>query len=236
MPLELFCPRLSEAKTFLPLLRAELLARASRYTLPVTLSPLELLPIVEDGLFGYELIPDRRTHTYLAIGRHEAGSAVVRRTLYTQDAPSALLLAALNGKSVVRERVRPRGCVQQRDDRVGEIADAAESALAQVAMLFSERPRKPIEFHSDVHRYLDDAIETTHAYLFEWNPRIQFCGLPNEAQLGYRLSGDHGEQGVLVSQRPDMWVLRWRSPVRDIYEEWSVTQPPTDVFSATGLA
>ena len=236
MSLEHIGPRLSEAKTYLPLLRAELLDAARRYTLPVSLSPLDLLPIVEDGLFGYELIPDRCTHTYLAIGRHEVGSAVVRRTLYCEHAPSALRLAALNGQSVVRERFTPKDPVKQRDDRFPEIPDAVESALAQLVTLFPERPRKPIEFHADVHRYLDDALAIAHAYLLVWNPRVQFYGLPNEAELGYRLSGDYGEQGVLISKRPDMWVLRWKSPARDIYEEWSVTIPPSDASGAAGIA
>ena len=235
MTLDFFCPRLSEAKTFLPLLRAELLAAAGHYTLPVSLS-LDLTPIVEDGLFGYEIVPDLRTHTYLAIGRAEAGSAVVRRTVYPEDAPSALRVVALDGKSVVRERVRPRGRVEQRDVRFGEIPDAVESALAQLAMLFPEEPRKAIEFRTEVHRYLDEALAIAHAYLSDWNPRIQFCGLPNEDQLGYGLRGDYGEKGELLSRRPDMWVLRWKSSVRDICEEWSVRLPPSDASGATGAA
>jgi len=235
MALDIFCPRLSEAKTFLPLLRAELLAAVPHYTLPASLS-VDLVPIVEDGLFGYEIVPDQRTHTYLAVGRAEVGSAVVRRTLYPEDAPSALCLVAVDGESVVRERVRPRGRVEQRDVRFGEIPDAVESALAQLAMLFPEEPRKAIEFRTEVHRYLDEALATTHAYLADWNPRIQFCGLPNEDQLGYGLSGDYGERGELLSRRPDMWVLRWKSPVRDIYEEWSVLLPPPDSAGASGVA
>jgi hypothetical protein len=235
MPLEHFCPKLSEAKTFLPILRAELLAAAPHYTVPASLS-FDLIPIVEDGFFGYELEPNRRTHTYLAVGRAEAGSAVMRRTLYPEEAPSALRLVALDGKSVVRERVRTRGRVQQRDVRFGEIPDAVDSALAQLAMLFPEEPRKAIEFRTEVHRYLDEALATAHAYLADWNPRIRFCGLLNEDQLGYALSGEHGEQGELLSRRPDMWVLRWKSPVRDICEEWSVLLPPPDASGATGTA
>jgi hypothetical protein len=236
MPLEYFCPRLSEAKTFLPLLRAELLAVAPRYTLPVTLSPVDLLPIVEDGLFGYELIPDRRVPTYLAIGRDKTGRAVLRRSLYPSESPSALRLVTINGKSLVRERISPRGRVEERDDRFPEIFDAVESALGQLAMLFPEKPRKPIELHAEVHRYLDDALATAHAYLLEWNPRVEFCGLPDEAQFGFRLTGDHGERGELVSQRPDMWVLRWKSAARDICEEWSVMLPPPDALGAIGIA
>ena len=139
MPLEQFCPKLSEAKSFLPLLRAQLLAAAAHYTVPASLS-IDLIPIFEHSFFGYELEPNRRTHTCLAVGRAEAGSAVARRTLYPEDAPSALRLMALDGNSVVRQRVRPRGRVQQRDVRFGEIPDAVESALAKLAMLFPEEP------------------------------------------------------------------------------------------------
>ena len=90
MPLEHFCPRLSEAKTFLPLLRAELLAAAPRHTLPLGLS-LELLPIAEDGLFGYELVPDRETRRMfrLVVMRQVEQSCAGRATLRTHRAHCA---------------------------------------------------------------------------------------------------------------------------------------------------
>ncbi|MGI8895710.1 MAG: hypothetical protein ACR2HE_08685, partial [Casimicrobiaceae bacterium] len=56
------CPRLSEAKHLLPFLRSHLIAAAPRFPLSAGLT-LELLPLVEDGLFGYELVPDRQMHT-----------------------------------------------------------------------------------------------------------------------------------------------------------------------------
>ena len=102
--------------------------------------------------------------------------------------------------------------------------------------LFSGSARKPIKLRTEVHRYLDEALAVAHEHLRDWNPRIQFCGLPNEAQLGYKLTDDHDGQGKLLSQRPDMWVLRWKSPLRDVYEEWAVTLPPPDTTSATGAA
>src|SRR5437867_2684651 len=75
-----FYPRLSEAKHFLPLLRGHFIAAASRYPLPVGLS-LDLLPIVEDGLFGYELVPNRKIHIYLTIGCNAQGESTVRKTV-----------------------------------------------------------------------------------------------------------------------------------------------------------
>ena len=220
-----FCPRLSEAKTLLPVLRAQLAVAAARHTLPSNVS-LELLPIVEDGLFGYELVPDRQTHTYLMIGYRQTGQAVVRRTLFCEHAPSALRLAALDGKPVAGDRVVNRQLAQQRDSDFADIFTAIDSALAQLVTLFPGRPRKPIEVQVDVHRYLDEALVIAHTYLRDLNPHIRFCGLPQEAQYGFALIGDHGEHGELVSRRPDMWVLRWKSSAADIYEEWAIALPP----------
>ena len=73
-----------------------------------------------------------------------------------------------------------------------------------------------------------------HAHLSDWDPLIRFVGLPNEAQYGFELAGDHGEYGELLSRRPDMWVLRWKSPEGAIYEEWALLLPDLDV--APGFA
>jgi len=71
-----FWPRLSEAKHFLPLLRSHLVASAAAFPLPAGLG-LDLLPIVEDGLFGYELVPDRNAHTYRTVGCNARGTMVL---------------------------------------------------------------------------------------------------------------------------------------------------------------
>ena len=96
-----FCPQLSEAQHLLPLLRSHLIATASGYPLPTGLA-LDLLPIVEDGLFGYELVPDRKTHTYVTIGCNAQGEPVLRQTLYGVGAPNALQLVAANGHILSR--------------------------------------------------------------------------------------------------------------------------------------
>ena len=54
--------RLSEARQLLPQLRSEFAAAAALNPLPSGLA-LDLMAISEDGLFGYELVPDRATHT-----------------------------------------------------------------------------------------------------------------------------------------------------------------------------
>ncbi len=216
-----YCPRLSEARTLLPLLRAQLIAAATRYSLPHNIS-LHLLPIVEDGLFGYEIVPDRNAHTYLTIGWCETGEAALRRSLCYVDAPSTLRLAALNGEAVACSNYSARNCPQKRDSHFAELADAVDSGLSQLVALFPERPRKAVEFQVDEHRYLDKALATAFAYLSQWNPFIEFVGLPDEAQFGFALRGIHDGHGELVSRRPDMWVLRWKSSDADIYEEWAV--------------
>ncbi len=230
-----YFPRLSEAKILLPLLRAQLIAAAPRYLLPNNIS-LDLLPIVEDGLFGYELVPDRNTHTYLTIGWYETGEAVLRRTVCYVATPSTLRLAALNGESIACSNFRSRNCPPQRDARFAETSDAVDSGLSQLVALFPERPRKTVEFHVNVHRYLDEALATAHAYLSQWDPFIEFVGLPDEAQFGFALKGVHGEHGELVSKRPDIWVLRWKSPDADIYEEWAVVLPELDATSKSARA
>ena len=227
-----FWPRLSDAKTLLPDLRAHLAGAAPRYSLPGNIS-IDLLPIVEDGLFGYELVPDRNTHTYFTIGCCETGEAILRRTMCA-DAPSALRLAAVDGKSVSRRNFALQPPTRQRDFRFAEISDAVEAGLSQLVTQFPERPRQPIALQVNVHRYLDEALAIAHAHLSDWDPFIRFVGLPNEAQYGFALTGDNGEYGELVSRRPDMWVLRWKSPEGAIYEEWALLLP--DLEAGSGFA
>ena len=216
-----YCPRLSDAKALLPRLRAEIVAAAPRFSLPAKVS-LELLPIVEDGVFGYELVPSRDAHTYLTIGFSEWGAAVVRRTLYSADAPGALRLAAASGKVVGPGSAARRNCVQQRDSAFANLSEAIEHGFAQYLTILPERPREPIELQVDLHRYLDEALVVAYEHLSAWDPFIHFFGLPLEAEFGFALRGARGEHGELISRRPDMWVLRWKAPKAVVYEEWAV--------------
>ena len=145
--LSIYCPRLSEAKTLLPILRAQLVAASPRYALPIGIS-LDLLPIVEDGLFGYELpSPGPHTDTYLTIGFRATGEAVVRSVESCTRAPSALRLATRNGESVAGTNSPIRAVLFTRHDApFGELSDAVDSGFSQlVAPLFPKRPRQPIE-------------------------------------------------------------------------------------------
>jgi hypothetical protein len=224
MTLAAFCPRLSQAKTLLPLLRNAIGGAALRHSLPGNVD-VELLPIVADGLFGYELVPSRTTHTYLTIGFCASGEAVLRRTLCSADAPGALCLVTVNGKTVSRGACDLCNFGQQRDSPFAEISDAAEAGLVQLVALFPEEPRGPIVLDVNVHRYLDEALAIAYTHLSKWDPFIQFFGFPNEPNYGLALTGSRSEHGELVSRRPDMWVLRWKSPEADIYEEWDIVLP-----------
>ncbi len=222
-----FSPKLSEARDYLPLLRRHVAAAASRHPLPTGLA-LDLLPIAEEGIFGYELVPDRDAHTYLTIGCDARGEPVLRRTLYGVGAPDALQLAAVNGRVLSRTERAARYSLQQRDAHFADWPTAAEAALAQLASIFPGRPRQPVALGENIQRCLDEALSVAYSHLAQWNPSIRFCGIPNEAEQGFLLSGVDGQHGELVFQRPDIWMLRWKAPPHAVYESWSVVLPDLD--------
>ncbi len=226
---ESYCPRLSEATNLLPLLRIHLVAAAARHWLPGAVS-LDLLPIVEDGLFGYEVAPDRETRVCLAIGCNGNGVPMLRRTSYSADTSNAVRLAAVDGQTISRNAPGTRHA-QQRDSLFPDWPSAVAAAWAQLATRPPDRPRRRVELNEDVHRALDEALAIAHSHLAAWDPFIRFVGLPDEAQHGFALHGAAGEHGELVCQRPDIWILRWKSPPHAIYEEWSVALPDRDAAS-----
>jgi hypothetical protein len=229
---ESYCPRLSEARDLLPQLRAHLIAAASRCPLPAGLV-LELLPIVEDGLFGYELSPVSSTHTYVTIGCNAQGQPMLRRTSYGNAAPDVLQLATLDGRVLSRGERAARHGTQQRDSRCPDWPAAADSAFAQLHALFPGRPRRPVAIRQHAHRCLDEALAVAHSYLEEWDPFIHFLGLPDEAQHGFALRRVNDEHGELVFQRPDIWMLRWKGSSQAVYESWSVVLPDLDAADTT---
>ena len=225
-----FYPRLSEARHLLPQLRSQLAAAASFYPLPSGIT-LELLAIVEDGLFGYELVPDRPAHTYVTIGCNAQGDPVLRKTVYGVGAAHALRLVAVNGNRLSRGERAAHYKSLQRDTRLPGWAGAAEAALAHLLVLFPQRPRRPVAWREHPHRCLDGALNVAHSHLARWNPFIRFCGIPSEAQQGFALEGGPGQHGELIFQRPDIWMLRWKAPPHAVYESWSVALPDPDAAS-----
>ncbi len=85
-------PRLAQAKDLLPRLRQQLAAAASRRPLE---APVDLLPIAEDGLLGYELVPHLETRTYLIIGSDAHGKPALRKHSYGGVPPKGLRSAGL---------------------------------------------------------------------------------------------------------------------------------------------
>jgi hypothetical protein len=230
----LFRPRLSEAREFLPLLRGHLIAAAKHFPLPSGLK-IDLLPIVEDGLFGYELVPDRKAHTYVTIGCNARGEPMLRKTAYGDGARNALRLVSLEGRVGPKPDADERYRTEERDTVYPSWVAAAESAFAQLLVLFPERPRQPVAIGDAANRCLDEAMSIAHSYLIQWDPHIHFFGVPNEANLGFGLSGANDQRGELVFQRPDIWMLRWKAFPDAVYESWSVVLPELQATDTSHL-
>jgi hypothetical protein len=100
-------PRLSEAQRFLPLLRGHLLSAAARRPLATT---FDVVPIVEDELFGYELVPDRKTQSYLIIGCNPQGAGVANDFIQ-HGQPRADEIGVDRGSPAIPERAHgPQSC------------------------------------------------------------------------------------------------------------------------------
>lgn len=233
--LEGFHPRLSEAKTLLPLLRTQIAAGAPRHALPAGLA-LDLLPITTDGLFGYELVPDRHSHTVLTLGCTATREFVLRRTSYSADAFGAPRLATVGGRGVARRNFTGRHVARQSDAVFSDWPQAIDAAWAQLADLFPRQPRQCATLQWNAHRYFDAALALAHAHLSRWDPFILLFGLHDEAEQGFQLRGAEGASGTLISRRPDMWVLRWKSPEATLNEEWAVALPDQDAAGTLAQA
>jgi hypothetical protein len=216
-------PRLSEAAHLLPLISGHLDAAA--WDNPYCAS-LQLVPIVDDGLFGYELVPDLDTHTYVIIGRNAQSRPSLRTVSYSGGDPGALQLIAVQGRLLSRSERASRYSVQSRDAVFADWHAAANAACAQLRMLFPQPDDERSDNSRYAHRHLEEALRVAHAHLDRFDPFIEFFGLPNEAQLGFPLSGASGEQGELAFREPDAWVLHWRARGEVLAKSWSIgTQP-----------
>jgi len=212
-------PRLSQAKDLLPIIRGRLVAAARRHTLPAGLS-LELLPIVEDGLVGYEFLPNQATNTYLTIGCDDRGVPVLRQRSYRAEASGSLRVAAVNGRTLSQgERISGQS-LRRRDAILSDWTSAAEAAWIELAALFPEQPRHDIEVDESAHECLDEALAIAHEYLADWDPCIDFCGVPDEAQYGFALTHANGGRGLLACRQPGQWALWFQCPYAAINEEW----------------
>ena len=205
------CPRLSQAMLLLPLLRAQLGGAASRYSLPEGLA-IDLLPIVEDGVLGYELLPNRDTHTYVTFGADANDDPVVRRNLYCTSAPSALRLATVGGRPLLQHELDAWDDIEQRDTRYSDWPSAAAAVWSELTRLFADRRRYAIAINDAGYAAFDEALATARLRLRGSDPSIEFCGLPEEAQYGFVLKGARGGHGNLVLRSRGWWELNWTTP------------------------
>jgi hypothetical protein len=213
-----FRPRMSQAKDLFPIVRAHLAAAAALHSLPAGLS-FDLLPIVEDGIAGYEILPNRTTQTYLTIGWERRGKPVVRESSYLDGRPASLRVVAVDGQAPMSDSAAHRR-LRQRDTVHPDWPSAAEAVWSELARLFPQEPRHAIELHDLWHEELDEAFATAYRRLAEVDPHMDFCGVPDEAQYGFALTGPKGGRGQLVARRPETWTLWFESPAGTVQEEW----------------
>ncbi len=230
-----FYPRLSDARNLFPLVRAHLAAAAAHHSLPASLA-FDLLPIVEDGVFGYEILPNRETQTFLTIGRDDRGVPLLRRTVYRAEVPRALHLATINGHTFMPGEFDARRHIERQDAVFADWISAAEAAWAALVALFPDMPRHTVEICDDRNQSLDNALAIAQSRLAQCDPCIDFCGVPDEAQYGYALTGADGERGYLALRPQHRWVLQWESPVNAVYSRWSVPPPAVDATTSWARA
>ena len=215
-------PRLSDATAILPRIRHELVVQAA--TLDGTKGrEIALCAIVEDGLFGYELVPSMMTLPFLIMGCAENGIPRLRRTLFDPTRDSGLRLAALHGRAL--RGTRPRMPKRSRQDEAlyADWPTAAAYAWKDLSGAVGG-DRTTWDACMAECRSLENALAIASLHLAEWDPGIDFWGLSNQAELGLPLRGMGGESGTLTRKRPDIWVLSWVTKQTNLTREWSIFQ------------
>ena len=223
MPQALY-PLLSQAATILPLVRSHLAEAAARRSLPLGFS-LDMVPILEEELLGYELIAVGDADTCLMLGCKPDGEPVLRKESITDVPPAPLQLVALDGRMVARSPRELPSRYGRRDLRFPDWPSAAKFAWTELETLFPGAPRRPPLLNLGRNALLERALLAAATRLAQWNPSVHFCGLPNEEQLGYELYGAGGGRGALFFRHPDQWRLRWKSRGEVVCEAWSMVAP-----------
>ena len=190
------------------------------------------MPIVEDGLVGYEILPNHATHTYLTIGCDDRGVPVLRESSYSDGPTGVLRMASVNGRTLTQGGSSVARRPRQRDVVLPDWPSTAEAVWARLEALFPQQPRHCIEVHGARHDCLDQALAITFAHLADCDPCIDFCGVPGEDQYGYTLVHVNGGRGLLTSREPGKWSLWFQAPNATVSEEWAMALPGIDVAGA----
>lgn len=215
-----FRPRISQAKDLFPIIRTHLAAAAALHSLPAGVS-LDLLPIVEDGIAGYEVLPNRASYSYLTIGWDARGKPVLRESTYLDGPPRGLRVVSVDGQAPPIDSGAPNR-LRQRDSVLPDWPTAAEAVWSELARLIPQEPRYAIEVHDMRLEELDEALATAYRHLADFDPHIDFCGIPDEAQYGFALADAKGGRGQLIARHPETWTLWFQSPTGTTHEEWAM--------------
>jgi hypothetical protein len=229
MPQPLF-PLLSQAARILPLVREHFSQAAAHCSLPLGFS-LDMVPILEEELLGYELVPLALAETCLTLGCKPDGEPVLRKECLANVTPAALHLATMDGRTIARAARALSSRSGRRDMRFPDWPSAAKFACAELEYFSPGAPRRPPLLNTRPNASLERALLAAASRLAQWSPIIHFCGLPNEEQFGYALYGADGGRGELFFRRPAQWTLRWKSGREVVCEAWSVSSP---ALSLTG--
>jgi hypothetical protein len=220
-------PLLSQAARILPLVRSHIAEAAALCSLPLGFS-LDMVPILEEELLGYEMTPAGVAETCLTMGCKPDGEPVVRKESLANALRGGLQLATLDGLTVARAARALPSRSGRRDLRFPDWPSAAKFTCAELETLSPGAPRRPPLLNLGQNASLERALAAAAARLAQWNPIIHFCGLPNEEQLGYALYGAAG-RGELVFRHPDQWTLHWKSAREVVCEVWSVVAPDVEL-------
>ena len=143
MPQPLF-PQLSQAARILPLVREHISLAAAHCSLPLGFS-LDMVPILEEELLGYELVPAGLAETCLTLGCKPDGEPVLRKECLANAPPGVLQLAAMDGRTVARAARALPSRSGRRDMRFPDWASAARFACAELSCDAAIQPARPTQ-------------------------------------------------------------------------------------------
>ena len=190
--MRLFCPRISEARRLLPAVRRELVGRR----LPLSLVYGAEGRIGPDcrrrAVRAVELVPDRKTHTYVTIGCDATGEPTLRKTLYGDGARNALQLVAADGRTKFATLL-PKPTERRIVNPLPGLGLCSRVGVGAASRPFSgKRPRQPVVIAEHVHQCLDQALSIAHSYLAKWVPFTSLLRRAKRGPTGIRLDGTRG--------------------------------------------